>query len=182
MEQRIPIDERMPINERCNADGKITKNAVLNFISESRKNIPNSVDRDNVMNIIRLFTHVSEVEIPNMIPSYVKECPIDPNRILRIQYMISEIDKEQFKIILQNRQKDTQKRENLLQIWTTFIDVTNDFLRNIIDTTKHSKEISTYLKEMEQFRNYINKSLQQVAEQYKTKKIYITENFIIETI
>jgi len=125
------------------------------------------------MNLVRLVIHIEKSEIDILTPMYAKQIPHDPNRELRIQYMIGTISEDEFRSILQRREKDRLKREDYSQILTMFLEVCDDYLKQLL--TK-DLDFDQFSSRVETIRLYTNTSLGTVAEQYHTKTKYINKD------
>lgn len=170
-------DDNNPL-ERCNNNNDepfVLENNTFVLVQKIRNKVSNDNQRQLIMNMVRLLIHIDQVEIPHMIPVHIRNIPHDPNRDLRIQFMLNELTENEFKSSLQKREKDRLKREETAQIFETFKQVGNDLLWQFIQMDTIS--LDDFLKYMEDVRVYTNKSLHKLAELYGIKLKLISSDF-----
>jgi len=167
-----PRDDDTILN--CN-EYYVTEANTFSIVQKIRGKVEDSHQRGVIMDIIRLLIHISQSEIPGLVPSYAKVIPHDPNRELRIRYMLNEITLDEFKAGLAKREKDRLKREELSNILQTFLQVGDDLAWSFLHEDKLMKD--TFLQEMETLRIYTNECLRKVAEQYSCKVRCIEDTF-----
>lgn len=102
------------------------------------------------------------------------------NSDLRIRYLMSEISDEQFKFILQKRDKENRKSKKLTTILNMYIDCSTEIFYRIINHAKDKNFNSntTYFNPLLEFQSlidYTNKCLEDVTRLYKCKS-YIIED------
>jgi hypothetical protein len=172
------VDMERPGDQPCNRF--VSENSTFGIVHTIRKVIPDEIHRDLIMNLVRLLLHISQVELPNCVPSYVRQIPHDPHRELRIKYMLNEIDLDEFQSILVKREKERMKKEEINQILQTFVEVMDDLLRKLLsgdDDGNDRMELKVFLETVEDLRCYINGSLGDVAQLFSCKRKEILQNF-----
>lgn len=118
------------------------------------------------------------------------------NEHLRIQYLLNDITKEKFKTLLQKKDKETTKRNELTNVLAMFISCSTDIMYRYIaewdeirikrkndDTYLRSKNKSDtgevfekYDVELENLRTYTNECLQSISVVYKSRQYIINRN------
>lgn len=109
--------------------------------------------RSVVYDIHRLCTHVQAVEIHN-------DDAIHDNRNLRIGYLLGDLSLENFKHEIQKKEKSVQKKREISTILNTFIVVSSDIFRRIMETRSDEESIKN---EFNSIRLYTNELLRDVS-------------------
>lgn len=97
-----------------------------------------------IMSFHRLLIHIQDVEIPNY-----RTNRIEGNRDLRIKFLNNEITEKQFKMTLQKREKDREKKEQISQVLNTCVVVGSEMLRK----RTHFEQMTTEIRELVNFTN-----------------------------
>ncbi|MCW2763450.1 MAG: hypothetical protein JWR85_3651 [Marmoricola sp.] len=160
--------------EDCVQSNFVAESRILKIVDLVRKKLTDEKEKETILSLARLLIHIRDVEV-NAVPDNVRKVPHDPNRELRIEYMLNRVSEEEFRSILQKREKDRQKRQENALVFTTFVDVADDLLNVFLTTEELSKE--RFFKELEDIRVYTNKNLKTVAEHYSTKHREIPVDF-----
>lgn len=111
------------------------------------------------------------------------------NEDLRVKFIKNEIDEQKFKSNIQIRDKKNAKNEELIQIFTMFINAFTDIvyrmeeLKKYKDTTLDVKGIDHIIKhfdgiynEIHKLLEYTNVCLKNVSSIYKCKEMFIDDN------
>ena len=124
-----------------------------------------------MMNAYRMIRHIIYVELPRF-----RAAPgVDPNRDLRISYMLGIMTDKEFKSILQKREKNEAKKAQIRGILNMFVDVSDDILRHHGEQNDPTRN---YAEEMDRIKDYTNKCFHSVAKQYQSQQAYlIHKNF-----
>jgi len=169
-------EEIVPARDHdCNEGPYVTNGNTFTIVNKIRQRVENLQTRERVMQMVRLLIHISSVEIPSMTPSYVRNIPQDPNRDIRIRYMMNELEESEFKTLLQKREKDRLKREEIGQILQTFLAVGDDLIFRFLEHGELS--IDEFTQQMNEIKGFTNQSLETIAEQYSVKLKTIPENY-----
>lgn len=105
----------------------------------------------------RKVIHIRQVEMRRYETDNVEE-----NRDLRVSYMRGKITKEEWKKVLQKREKCMEKKRNIRNVMGMYVNTMTDIMYRIMETKKWEEGI----EEMEKLREY-------VIEQYKKiKNVY----------
>jgi ribosomal protein S27AE len=112
----------------------------------------------NIMNAFRNFVHIERVEFRNY-----RTDRIENNRDLRIKYLNKEVTEEQFKKTLQKREKDIEKKREILQVLNTCVVVGSEILRRLLDENAHVMETSHEISEL---REFTNESMEKISKLY----------------
>ena len=78
-----------------------------------------------LMSFHRMLTHVEGVELRNY-----RTNRIENNRDLRIKFLNNEITEKQFKTTLQRREKEREKKDEILQVLNTLLVAGSEIIRN----------------------------------------------------
>lgn len=110
-----------------------------------------------IMTAFRNFVHIERVEFRNYRTDHIEN-----NRDLRIKYLNNEITEDQFKKTLQKREKDVEKKGEILQILNTCVVVGSDILRRLLDENDKTKTT----REIAELREFTNESMEKVSKLY----------------
>jgi hypothetical protein len=122
--------------------------------------------------LFRLLRHIIEVEFPR----YRDDAHVDANREVRIQYMLGLMSEQDFKSLLQKKEKERAKKANIFALLTMFVEVNDDILRSLYTNRDDARD---YEKEIEEFRVYANECFRQIAKQYQGQTaFFIDKDFI----
>lgn len=158
-----------------NCEQYVSEQSTYHLVTKIRSKFENSKEKEKIMNLVRLLIHINQVELASLTPSYLKRIPHDPNRDIRIEYMLNNITKEEFKFALQKREKDRLKKEDFHQIFTMFKDVTDDMLHELIE---NNGDVSLFDEKLEKIRIYTNNCLEETSNQNNMKKYkFIPEDY-----
>ena len=151
---------------------------------------------DCLMEFIRIITHIEHVEVPRH--TIVED--ISTNEDIDLQYLRKYITEKSWKQMLQNREKQRIKKENILQVLQMIIQAGKDILvafvnRYVLDVQKKEEEaellkniIKDVWNQIEGLRTIANESFEKHARLYKcqaprinllpnTKKEYVLWEF-----
>lgn len=109
---------------------------------------------DRLMNMFRIITHIEMVEF-----RIYRTNRIENNRDLRIKYLNGDITEEQFKRTLQKREKDVEKKREILQILNTYVVAGSDIFRRLLVQNEEEKT----LDEMEELTKFTNESMEKIS-------------------
>ncbi len=113
-----------------------------------------------------LCTHIEVVELP-----YYNIDNIQGNLSLRIEYLNDGITLENFKRELQKREKATNKKREISTILNTFVIVSSDIFRRMIDD-----KTTSYIHEFDAIREFTNESLMDVSKVYTSCVVPVIGN------
>ena len=117
----------------------------------------------------RNVMHIRFIEIPKFQDEYHdKYC-----RQLRINFMRNKINKEEFKYLIQKKNKDFQKKKELFEILIMYINCMTDIFYIMLNNKKYSDA----LNEIRFLRDYTNKCLEDTCRSYNCKIYTINDNF-----
>ena len=144
------------------ADGIIDLHTVFasfkRFMSTHTEYIKNTYD--NVTSYHRLYRHIQHVELPRFVTNAV----ID-NQDLRIKYLIKEIDENNFKAQLQQREKKNEKKRDIHNLLSLHQLVTVDIFNNI----RIDNSVAQWRKahtELDNLRAYVNTCMMRISKRY----------------
>lgn len=120
------------------------------------------------MDTIRTVIHVREIELRRFNPGNID----DRNRDVRIRYMMKNIDKDKLKILLQKREKETQKKIEISNLLKMYIECMTDIFYRYKEDSKNKK---AYHSEIKNLVTYTNEYFEKIAKSYNCK-VYSIEN------
>jgi hypothetical protein len=127
-----------------------------------------------IKNIIIKGIHIRLSEQPRF-----RRDRLNDNLDLRIMYMRKQIDKEKFKALLQKREKDYSKSNEIHNVLAMFVNCLTEILYRINDNSKNSDadQIRHCILECNELRLYTNECLTRISKTYKSKEYQITKLF-----
>jgi hypothetical protein len=109
---------------------------------------------------LRLLQHVNMEELPR----YPDRPHAHDNRDLRIRFFLSELDAENMKIKLQQREKKTNKQRDINMLLNMLVTTIGDLMRQIIVDPMSFNDNYTNIK---QLIKYYNKELSKICYRYQ---------------
>jgi len=157
---------RNPFEERCGGFpddnfiyGKIFKIQLKPSLKRFDKEY---IMLDNLLlEMYRQVVHIREIELRGL-PTNMDN---NSNQDLRIQFLMKEITEEQFKIKLQRREKDREKKLEYREVLDMYVNVMQDLIRDL-DQTKNYKK---FLEEEEKVRTYVDHGIFIINSKYNSK-------------
>lgn len=122
-----------------------------------------------MMQVFRLVTHIERVEFRNY-----RTDRIENNRDLRIKYLNGEITEDQFKRTLQKREKDVEKKREILQVLNTHVVAGSDIFRKLLRENNEQKAID----EMEELTKFTNESMEKISKLFVCVVPVIESQFV----
>jgi hypothetical protein len=148
--------ERQVGEVRC---GREIDQAFLNVIRNNK----------GVFSICVQIVHIRQVEMRRYTIDRIND-----NMDLRILFMRNKITEEEFKVKIQKRQKESDKKREILNILDMFVQCGTEVMyRNYTEKTN----TDTWCKELENLRIYTNECFLSVSDVYKSKKLQLSVNF-----
>ena len=96
------------------------------------------------------------------------------NRDLRIKFMIGDINEDEFKKKIQQREKARQRKGEIHQVLEMYITVLNDLFQGFVG----SGQCSELVESLDELRNHFNTTMRTVSRRYSQCAVpTITENF-----
>ncbi|NBO36698.1 hypothetical protein EBU91_04090 [bacterium] len=114
--------------------------------------------------ICRNIIHIRHVDIPR----FTVENRMNANLKLRIDYMRNKLDKETFKKIIQKKDKDNMKKNEISNLLFMFVNAMTDIFYRLSDSNKEK-----ILNEMNELRLYTNEQFEKICKVYNCKKYNI---------
>lgn len=112
-----------------------------------------------IPNVIRCLTHVRFDTLPWLHNTLGYD--EDPDKDLRIKYLLKDIDEDQWKKSLLHRERNRNKKRAKIQIYDMLVSAGNDLLHRSMQCTSKS-ELDEVMKAMEQFRKFFNRSCDRI--------------------
>ena len=100
------------------------------------------------------------------------------NQKLRIDYLLGIIDTLEFKTVLQQREKEINKKTDFKNIYQMFYDVSKDIFRSIV-IERSTENVHKQLIMFENLKDYFNESFIKIGKIYKCVNPGISENYIL---
>ena len=141
----------------------------------------------SLYNIIRLVTHIQDVNLRNFQEEIerIRGKELD----LRCQYLMNEINEEQWKTILQQNEYKLEYLTDLSQLYQMFSTVSSDVILYIYNTASNSRprQISSQLiiekmDEIYELVSYFNKHSRKLAQRFGKKNYDCIHNYAIEKL
>ena len=149
-------------NETRELFGLSRRNYVLSDkIKESEAYKERTRLSDELSKILRKLLHIQEVEVRTL---RHREDHARDNADLRLKYLVNEISEEDFRVLLQRREKKRQKDTAVCDIYQMVCDTGRDVFWMYMDGTKNLKDT---IDELNALRSYANTHLRSVCTQYK---------------
>ena len=142
----------------------------------------NKVDRKDILDILRICTHMSDVERHRF------ERHLDPlnNDDVGVKYLLKEADEEAWKLALGRREKERQKSNEIRDILDAFNGAAIDLFRRIEigRTTAYTREECTKLiidirLEMEELRKFTFQAMSDVSRSFNCSVPWIDEKWMV---
>lgn len=125
---------------------------------------------DVIIKIIRNILHIRFVELDKFSVDRIQN-----NLDLRISYMRNKLNEEQFKNKLQKREKDIQKKREITNILTMYINCMTEILYRYMEKLSNFDQM---FQEMSEIKEYSNQCFANISNIYKCKKYQINKDFV----
>jgi hypothetical protein len=129
----------------------------------SRVSNENYVMQEQLQNIMEKAMHIRFEEQPRF-----RRDRLNNNIDLRIMYMRNQIDKDKFKMLLQKREKESSKCNEIHNVLVMFTNCLTEILYRIQPDTLRENII-----ECDELRKYTNDCLTRISKTYKSKEYVI---------
>ena len=97
--------------------------------------------------LLQTIHHLRHYEMRNNSDSKIKK------RMLRIDYMLNNIDDDQFKRDIQRIEKAENKKRDVNQVYDMFCNVSHDYLQALIDDKITTKKTNQLIKDLIEYSN-----------------------------
>jgi len=159
-QQPITRNPNEIVNQGCNAYN-LNEFELLNSLTRIFPNQANAVGY--FMNVYRFYRHTEAT-----VRTFVNEEETAEHELLshRIAYLLGDISKERWKIIIQRLDKKNKLRKNNNNIWNLIETVLLSFLEKLkilLETTNNLTEYKNLYTDIHNFREYINESFIKVS-------------------
>ena len=125
----------------------------------------------NWHNCHRLVEHIRQT----MLFRYPVRIGMEDNSDLRVQFLMNEIDEDQWMRQLKLRQKKSEKDRAINQLLElVMVSITDIFTTFVQGTTENLEN------EVEVLRAYVNREFQKIRQRYNNKSLYITNAWIFK--
>ena len=110
--------------------------------------------------LLRVVMHIQHEELRR----YPDRVDVNDNRDLRVKHTLGEIDRDEMKRKIQQREKKNLKNRDINMILQMFITTTSDLLRQaVVNKETTLPTASTILQDIKRLVNYTNRELGKVA-------------------
>jgi hypothetical protein len=117
----------------------------------------------------RALIHIYDIDMRRLtFGEHIEQSNID----LRIRYMLNEISEEEWKVLLQRREKRAAKENDLRMLCEMLYESGRDIFRRL---TKGYKD--EYIQELNALRQYYNAELAKIASRYACKVHPLNDNW-----
>jgi len=155
---------------------------IRNKIRERMDSTGCTIDLDlqqKIHNIIRRMIHLNQVEIPHCNEFILN--PNDHNMDLRIRYLRNMINEDEFKKLLQRKDKKRQKYQEILNILQMVYNASVDIIMRIARDLSNKKwkiDVFDPLNEIDELIYYANECFHDISNTYQSKELVfsITRN------
>lgn len=158
--KRSGREERNPLEVQCGRE------IDMHFINSLMRL---KCDGD-ALDFCRTLMHTRIVELPRYLVNRVRD-----NENLRVRFMLKEITETSFKRLLQKRDKETNKKQEIANVLGMYVNSATDIMYRYINELKENKHnnFREYLRELISLMDYANECLASISDVYKSKKLKI---------
>ena len=117
----------------------------------------NSEFRSLIINAYRGRDHIQYA----VVPRYTVNLAMD-NRDLRIKLMIGDIDEDEFKKKIQQREKARQRKTEIHQVLEMYMAVTNDIFQSFVQT----KNIPDLINSLNELKTHVTDTMSSISKRY----------------
>lgn len=134
------------------------------FHISHRQPIPKELE--DVYAIHRICTHIERDELPLYRVNYHTN-----NLDLRVKYLMQEIQEQDFKILLQQREKKNEKKKDIYQVLEMYLFAMVDMFQNLVARSEDQKsyrveDLAAWVHEVMELQRFANNQLQTVSHRY----------------
>ena len=108
------------------------------------------------------------------------------NEDIRIRYLQNDLTETKFKQLLQKREKDYNKRREVLNILTMYMTAITDIMYRYMDELKSGNKDNALFQQYEieilKLKEYVNSCLKDVAKVYKCQELYINNQYELKRV
>jgi hypothetical protein len=122
-----------------------------------------------IIEVYRYMIHYHQV----VLPKYPARFDPDMNLDLRMKYLINEISEDEFKKMLQRRQKDMEKKMEYRDVGDTYINLINDMFR-IFVVEKNTEDLIEHIRSI---THTTQEAIQQLNKRY-TASLPLVRTFL----
>ena len=126
-------------------------------------------DEKLVYNTHMIIVHIENVELRWNFREIVVN-----NQDLRIRYLLNELSEDDFKRIIQQREKKSEKTKDIINILRMFSLTSSDMLRQLVLTHISLKD---YCSEIINLKQYTNENLNEIGKRYNSKTYNISKDW-----
>lgn len=123
------------------------------------------------LDIMRSIIHIREIELRRFNPGNID----DRNRDIRIKYMMKMIDKDKLKLLLQKREKETQKKIEISNLLKMYIQCMTDIFYRFKEDYENRKH---YYSEIKELKKFTNECFEKISKSYNCKVYSIEDDFL----
>lgn len=157
--------------------GKVRNFITHNIIENKKVSSSSNIDSDkllrNLSNLYRQIVHFNNVELERLRRSCNN---INDNKLLRIKYMVGELDENNFKTKILSRDRQHSKLRAILEIYELIHVVVNETLRDIYETCNEKINNNKFQSSESAFQYILDKfsRIKKVREYANTELIKIS--------
>jgi hypothetical protein len=138
--------------------------------SQSLRNA-DGIHRGKIMGLRRAFDH-NQLQV---LPRYQINVNND-NKDIRIKYIVKEIDEDQFKKLLQQREKARKKKNEFYMVYQLYQTALADILQRVYT----DKDFALCITEFAHLRSYANGLLAKIKNRYNCKVSFVGDDGLID--
>lgn len=125
-----------------------------------------------LLEIIRNVIHIQRVELRRFMAENIEL----KHRQLRIDYMRQRINKDQLKNIIQKKEKENQKKNEVLNVLTMYIQCVTDIMYRINNADQF--QVYNIINEINGLREYVNNCFMDIKNSYNCKLWGLNDKFV----
>ena len=123
----------------------------------------------DIVEICRQVIHIRFIEQPR----FTTEVRLYSNMQLRIDYMRNKINKNEMKKILQKREKEYTKKQEISNVLQMYVSCMTDLFYRLYE----ENDLIKIKKEMNELKKYVNDCFKKISKLYNCKEYVINQNF-----
>jgi hypothetical protein len=143
--------------------------SIEDIIRTLRENNSETFIIHQIIEVYRYMIHYQQV----VLPKYPLRFDPDMNLDLRMKYLINEISEDEFKKMLQRRQKDMEKKIEYRDVGDTYVNLINDMFRIFIV----EKSVDKLIEHIRSITSNTQEAIQQLNKRY-TSSLPLVRTFL----
>lgn len=126
--------------------------------------------------ILKCHQVVSHIQNHELVVQYRYQAP--DNTHYRVMYLMDELSEEEWKKILQQGEKNREKKRDIANILRMFTDTASDLFRQMV---QREIEVKNFTELIEQLRSYTNSTFANINKRYNCVTPYLDQGWVYLT-